>query len=322
MPVGVIRASLLAAVLALLVADPTWARPKPDPCPDRRYVVTAGTSLLTDGSGDPVILAFAEDSIAAVGGCSPTRQRIRVKRNGTRIQLRWKTCDTRSDVRLKATLATSCDAMLGKVRARRLGAFGFGAVSSVCGDGVLDAGGGETCDVTGCDPGQTCASCRCVGGEDPEHPKPSNCVIESVGIEGFNHVAIGTDVAYASNPPSSGNHYPVWSEYDRFTETVPRGYWVHNLEHGAIVLLHRPDAGSEVIDALDAAYAAIPLDPKCTHRRAVMTPDPLMPQPFAVVSWGWRLTCDVVDEQAILDFVAVHRDAGRESICAEGGFNP
>lgn len=315
------RSSLLVLLALLLLVPPASARTKPDPCPARRYVVTGGASMIGDGSGQPVVLALAEDSIAAVGGCSPTRQQMRVKRKGTIVKLRWKTCDTRADVRLKATLATSCDTMLGKVRARRIGAVAFAAVPSVCGDGVLDAGAGEHCDPTGCAAGQTCASCRCVGGGD-EPPRPSNCVVESIPIEGFTHVAVGTDVTYTSNPPSSGNHYPVWSDYGVFTETVPRGYWVHSLEHGAVVLLHRPDAGDEVIDALRAAHDAIPLDPKCTHRRTVLTPDPLMPQPFAAVSWGWRLTCDVVDEQAILDFVALHRDAGRESICAPGGFHP
>jgi hypothetical protein len=316
----VVRASRLL-ILTLLLPLPALSRQAPEPCPARRYVVTAGAGQIADGSAQPVIMALAESSVAVAGGCSPTRQRVRTKRKGTKIMLRWKACDDRADVRLKATLDTSCATMTGKVRARRLGSTPFSAVPSTCGDGVVDAGAGEQCDGDGttCTGGSTCASCRCIGGGGPT---PSNCVTDEIPIEGFTHVAIGTDVAYQSNPPSSGNHYPVWADYASYTETVPRGYWVHDLEHGAVVLLHRPDAGSEVIDALRAAYDAIPLDPKCTHRRVVLTPDPLMPQPFAVVSWGFRMLCDVVDESAILDFVALHRDHGRESICSQGGFHP
>jgi hypothetical protein len=316
----VIRAASLV-LLALLLAAPASARSKPTPCPPDRYVVTAGAGMLADGSGAPPIMAIADGGVAVVNGCAPTRQRVRVKRKGTSLRLRWSSCGNRTDVRLKATLTTSCDVILGKVRARRQRASSFGAVPSVCGDGVVDTGAGEQCDESACDAGETCASCRCVGDGGPD-PTPSNCVTEAVPIEGFSHVPEGTDVVYASNPPSSGNHYPVWSGYQLYTETVPRGYWVHSLEHGAVVLLHRPDAEAAVVDALRAAYDAIPLDPKCTHRRTLLTPDPLMPQPFAVVSWGYRMTCDAVDRDAILDFVALHRDDGRESICVEGGYHP
>jgi hypothetical protein len=321
----VIRAVSLLLLTSLLPLT-AFARQAPEPCPARRYLVTAGASRIADGTDAPVIMALAENSVAVAGGCSPTRQRLRTKRNGTRIKLRWTGCGDRSDVRLKATLDESCATMTGKVRARRLGSTLFAAVPSTCGDGVIDAGAGEQCegDDTACTGGRPCAACRCIGdgGGGGGGGGGSNCVTEELPIEGFTHVPIGTDVAYQSNPPSSGNHYPVWADYESYTTTVARGYWMHNLEHGAVVLLHRPDAGSDVIDALRAAYEAIPLDPKCTHRRTVLTPDPLMPQPFAVVAWGFRMLCDAVDQAAILDFVAQHRDHGRESICSQGGYNP
>ncbi|HEV7733571.1 MAG TPA: DUF3105 domain-containing protein [Candidatus Binatia bacterium] len=313
-----IRSRVAVPVLLALVSIPGIVRSAPAPCPARRYVVTAGADRLAGGSGEPVVLALAENSIAVVGGCSPAKQRLRTKRHGTKLSLRWPSCGDLAGMRLRGALDESCQTMLGKVRARRAGAVQFAAVPSLCGDGIVDAGAGEECDGATCAGGEECGSCRCIGSE----PGPANCVTTAVPIEGFNHVEIGSDLFFASNPPSSGNHYPVWAEFKSYTETVPRGFWVHDLEHGAVVLLHRPDAGSEVIDALRAAYDAIPLDPKCTHRRAVLTPDPLMPQPFAVVSWGFRMLCDAVDQQAILDFTALHRDDGRESLCAEGGFHP
>ena len=59
--------------------------------------------------------------------------------------------------------------------------------------------------------------------------------------EGRKHVEEGSDVLYEANPPASGDHYPIWSPYGIFREPVSPGYWVHNLEHGAIVLLYSCD---------------------------------------------------------------------------------
>jgi hypothetical protein len=94
---------------------------------------------------------------------------------------------------------------------------------------------------------------------------------------------------------------------------------VHNLEHGAIVLLHRPDAPPAVADAVRAGYAAIPNDPECRHKRALSTPDPLLGPAFAAVAWNYVMECDgVVDVQSILDFTAVHRNHGGEDNCGDG----
>ncbi|HET6346967.1 MAG TPA: DUF3105 domain-containing protein, partial [Myxococcota bacterium] len=58
--------------------------------------------------------------------------------------------------------------------------------------------------------------------------------------ESFCHLAYGKPTLdYSTNPPASGNHYPsperVLGEH---TAPVPRGRYVHSLEHGAIVLAY------------------------------------------------------------------------------------
>ena len=59
---------------------------------------------------------------------------------------------------------------------------------------------------------------------------------------------------------------------------------MHNLEHGAIVLLYRPDAPPSAVQELRQAYQALPNDPACGHRRALLTPDPLLPRAVAAVA--------------------------------------
>src|SRR5262245_39258753 len=101
------------------------------------------------------------------------------------------------------------------------------------------------------------------------------------------------------------------ARYMDHVDPVPRGYWVHNLEHGAIVLLYRPDAPAALIDAVRAGYEAIPDDPECGHKRALVTPDPLLDVPFAAVAWHYVMECGgIVDTQSVLDFTAAHRNHG------------
>ena len=63
------------------------------------------------------------------------------------------------------------------------------------------------------------------------------CAMTEAGVqnEGWVHVVEGSQVTYRHNPPASGPHYPVWARYQSYTSAVARPYWVHNVEHGAIV---------------------------------------------------------------------------------------
>ena len=54
------------------------------------------------------------------------------------------------------------------------------------------------------------------------------------------HVPEGTPIAYEHRPPIGGPHYtPKVPTYGVMEQAVAPGYWVHNLEHGAVVLLYR-----------------------------------------------------------------------------------
>jgi hypothetical protein len=72
------------------------------------------------------------------------------------------------------------------------------------------------------------------------------------------------------------------------------------------------------VEALNQAFEAIPLDPACTHRRAVLASDPLLTTPVAVVAADYAMDGDCVDEAAILAFVEAHRGNGPEDLCDEG----
>jgi hypothetical protein len=158
------------------------------------------------------------------------------------------------------------------------------------------------------------------GGSPVNGPSDPSCfaVVMPVANEGWSHVAEGSVVSYRANPPASGPHYPVWARYQEHAVAVARPYWVHNLEHGAIIFLYRPDAPADVVAALRAAFQSLPNDPICGHRRALMTPDPLLPRATAVVAADHLLGAECVNAQAIRDFVTLYRGRGPEQVCQDG----
>lgn len=61
--------------------------------------------------------------------------------------------------------------------------------------------------------------------------------------EGNVHVPLGTPVRYRADPPTTGNHWPVWADPGRHTQTISPEALVHSLEHGHIVVyIDRPSA--------------------------------------------------------------------------------
>jgi hypothetical protein len=197
-----------------------------------------------------------------------------------------------------------------------------------CGSGgTTDSGGGGTDATGGTDaagpgtdstpPASDATSTDAAPGTDAA---PCAMVESAVPNEGWTHVTEGSVVTYAHNPPASGNHYPIWARYEVFTAAIPRGYYVHNLEHGAIVLLYRPDADPSLIAALEAAYTAIPDEVACGHKRSLLTPDPELDDLVAVVAADNVLEGDCVDEAAIVAFALAHRNMAPENVCAPGSY--
>jgi hypothetical protein len=162
-------------------------------------------------------------------------------------------------------------------------------------------------------------SCGGGGSNPPASSTPvTGCATQAVANEGWLHVAEGAPTSYRHNPPASGNHYPVWARYEEHNTTVARGYWVHNLEHGGIVFLYRPTAPASVVTALRDAYRALPNDPACGHKRALLTADPDLPTDTAVVAADFMLEAGCTDAGAIRRFVDSRIGRGPEQVCTNG----
>ncbi|HEY4220339.1 MAG TPA: DUF3105 domain-containing protein [Myxococcota bacterium] len=153
---------------------------------------------------------------------------------------------------------------------------------------------------------------------DDGHPQNGLCDIDgavSVPNEGWTHVQNEDQLVYQHNPPASGPHFPIWASWGVHTDVVDRGNWVHNLEHGGIVLLIGSNATDGEKKLINDAYNAIPDDPECHHRRAVVTEDPKLDAHMAVVAADVVLPAAELTVDKIKAFAVGCRNHGPEDIC-------
>jgi Protein of unknown function (DUF3105) len=183
------------------------------------------------------------------------------------------------------------------------------ALSGACGSGKEDAPGGI---------------CKVVPEADASADTCS-IVPKTVTDLARTHVAVCSQVSYPDNPPAGGYHYPVWAAFQSYSFPVPRGFWVHDLEHGAIVFSYNCCASSagcaDEVAQVQALIDGLPADPECsspTPRRAVLTPDPLLDVRWGVSAWGFTLRADCVDEQSFRQFYLDHFGQGPEDFCDPG----
>jgi hypothetical protein len=82
---------------------------------------------------------------------------------------------------------------------------------------------------------------------------------QMVPTEGAAHMPQDAPLTYQTRPPTSGMHYPSWIQtYGMFDPAPPTGNWVHNLEHGTVVILYNcPDSCPDVVQQLTDLYPTL-----------------------------------------------------------------
>lgn len=123
------------------------------------------------------------------------------------------------------------------------------------------------------------------------------------------HVQPPATVNYMHDPPTSGCHYSLAGggaglsapiEPGAYNQVIPMEYWVHNLEHGYVVVLYNcPNGCQTQFNELHAWYKGLSPDPQLSsscpanynlsapYAKALVVPETTMKVPFAIVSWDW-----------------------------------
>ena len=114
---------------------------------------------------------------------------------------------------------------------------------------------------------------------------------------------------YTVNPPSAGNHDPTPAPggfYGAGQTTPADANLVHSLEHGFVVIWHRPDITDEETTQLREVFEAHDDD-------VIVVPRPSLEKKVAATAWERRLLCDEVEPEALTEFVELYRNDSPES---------
>ena len=146
--------------------------------------------------------------------------------------------------------------------------------------------------------------------------------IETFKQEGNQHVPDGSQVQYGTTPPTSGNHYANPADAGFYPPAaaaqIPVERFVHNLEHGQIVIWYSPTAPESVRNDLEAYFRK----QKGNQQIALLAvPYDNAPAPLTLTAWTHMQKCDRVSEDIIDSFRDRYQGKGPEQVGIPG-FTP
>ncbi|XP_044734581.1 uncharacterized protein LOC123296931 [Chrysoperla carnea] len=128
------------------------------------------------------------------------------------------------------------------------------------------------------------------------------------------HECMNANITYTDLIPTFGTHRPLWAKYGEY-RYLPKQRWIHNLEHGSIVMLYHPCANKQEIKLLKGLVV------NCLYRHVITPFRWLSPErPFALVAWGSRLLMSKIDPDIVVDFIRENALKGPEQVSRDGQF--
>lgn len=163
---------------------------------------------------------------------------------------------------------------------------------------------------------------------DQESPAPSPTPARELGFPtqdmGTQHVRVGQELRYAFCPPTSGPHYsaagqgPISRGFHTAGVSSPGG-WVHNLEHGWVVVLYSCGAdgatcpSDEEMAALREIFDGVPQTETATRcgvpNKVLVARFDEIASRFALVAWNRALLMDEIDTETAIDFAEQWMDS-------------
>ncbi len=144
--------------------------------------------------------------------------------------------------------------------------------------------------------------------QEATRPLPGTAVAD----EGREHVAIGSSIEYAAEIPASGPHYPATAPWGFTDLSVPRGFYVHNLEHGGTVFLYKCEEGCEQVKQQFRTLLENLPNSKYGHVKAVAAPSEEISNPIVALAWNRIETYDTFQEPELRRFYLAYLDRGPE----------
>lgn len=130
--------------------------------------------------------------------------------------------------------------------------------------------------------------------------------VEELTIEGANHVAVGTNVLYKTNPPSSGDHYSQAQDWGVYNSELDDRAVVHALEHGGIWITYKGIEDDE-IEMLESIG-------KENSQSTIISPRSQNDGKIAIVSWGRIMTIEEADKALIQKYINTYKNQSPEKL--------
>src|SRR5262245_61121535 len=135
----------------------------------------------------------------------------------------------------------------------------------------------------------------------------ASCTLADPPIEGNTHEDKDFKASdYKTNPPTSGNHNPVWyqdGEYD--PGNTPRlGELVHPLEHGRIELQYQKGTPASTVKQLETLFKEF----DDGYHMLLFENTTGMKYAVAATAWGHSLTCPTMNDK-VFDAIRTFRTA-------------
>ncbi|MEX2006840.1 MAG: DUF3105 domain-containing protein [Candidatus Saccharimonadales bacterium] len=157
-----------------------------------------------------------------------------------------------------------------------------------------------------------------------QNSKPKEAIIGTQHAEqSRDHIATGqTHEPFNSDPPSSGPHYAGSSApapWGVYVQEVPEEVFVHNQEHGGVIITYKPDLPKDQVEKLQKLFAPPYSNKSFKPTRAIVTPRPKNTKAIQLAAWTWTLSLDQYDEDKIMKFYLQRVGKGPEK--GAGPFN-
>lgn len=146
---------------------------------------------------------------------------------------------------------------------------------------------------------------------------------EVFASQGQEHVSLGNEFTYNSNPPTSGPHYAQPANWEMYDYEVNDGIFIHNMEHGGIWISYRPTISAQAMEDLKNMVNEF------GGSQIVMAPRAANDTDIAIAAWTRLLKFDLTgdglsDEQKddIRAFYKALKNHGPEFVPGMGGIDP
>ena len=133
-------------------------------------------------------------------------------------------------------------------------------------------------------------------GKEPDKPQP----LPENPPKGVKTYSANTsnlvegDIQYARNPPTNGNHSPMWQNCGFYSEPIQEETAVHSMDHGVVWITYRPNLPADQIEALR---------PYGKEEYVIVSPYPDLPAPVVATSWRNQLYLDGAEDPSLREFV-------------------